>query len=129
MHQHISTDVPYSLTGDPIRLKQILINLVNNAVKFTQIGSVSIKITLKEKREHRHLCLFEIEDTGIGIIKEKTEDLFNAFVQADSSISRKFGGTGLGLAICKRLVDLMDGEIGVDSELGKGSTFWFTAWL
>ena len=123
----ISNDIPLFFQGDPIRLKQILINLANNALKFTQKGAVSIRVTLLNKENTQFKCLFEIEDTGIGIPKEKQPELFQEFFQVDSSITRKYGGTGLGLAICKKLAELMHGEIGVQSEPGKGSTFWFTA--
>ena len=125
----VESEIPKILYGDPTRLKQILINLTNNALKFTNEGYVHIKIRLLEEYADQHKCKFEIIDSGIGIPKETTIKLFDPFVQADSSTTRKHGGTGLGLAICKNLVDLMDGEIGVHSEPEKGSTFWFTAWL
>ena len=122
----IDDEIPLFLQGDPTRVKQILINLANNALKFTESGYVSIKIRLLELDNCQAICLFEIEDTGIGIPQEKQKELFQAFYQTDSSITRKYGGTGLGLAICKSLVEAMNGEIGVRSEPGKGSTFWFT---
>ncbi len=119
--------VPERLTGDPGRLKQILLNLAGNAVKFTETGEVGIRISLKESAGDDVFLHFEVSDTGVGIPESKICVLFNPFSQADSSITRKYGGTGLGLAISKQLVELMDGEIGVDSEPGKGATFWFDA--
>ena len=126
---HISEHIPEQLTGDANRLKQILLNLANNAIKFTDQGSVTITISLLKEINNQLLCLFEIKDTGIGIPEGKIPFLFQPFYQVDSSMSRNFGGTGLGLAICKQLVHQMKGEIGVYSEPGKGSTFWFTAQL
>jgi signal transduction histidine kinase/CheY-like chemotaxis protein/HPt (histidine-containing phosphotransfer) domain-containing protein len=116
--------------GDPTRLRQILLNLLNNAIKFTEKGGVSIQVNVKigheNAAEHGLLPLrFEVEDTGIGMAATVREKLFQKFVQADSSMTRRFGGTGLGLAICRQLVELMHGQIGVDSRLGVGSTFWF----
>jgi signal transduction histidine kinase/DNA-binding response OmpR family regulator len=117
------------LRGDPQRLGQILINLTNNAIKFTDKGSINICAHLLEQSEKSLLVNFEIQDSGIGISEEQQQKLFESFQQADSSISRKYGGSGLGLAICKQLTEMMDGEIGVRSHLGQGSTFWFTAYL
>jgi len=127
----IKTDVPLNLKGDPGRLRQILLNLINNAIKFTQLGEVALEISVKEKDLVNNECIlkFEIIDTGIGISEEQINKLFIPFVQADSSITRNYGGTGLGLAICKRLVNLFDGDILVTSRLGRGSTFTFTAKL
>ena len=125
----IEDGTPVQLIGDPVRLKQILINLVNNAIKFTASGYVEATVSLVEKTEDRVKLFFNVEDTGIGMTKESCHTVFNPFVQADSSITRKFGGTGLGLAITRELVELMEGEIGVYSELEKGSTFWFTAYF
>jgi len=123
----LAKDVPPNLTGDPLRLGQILINYCNNAVKFTEQGEIDIIIRLKEQTDKDVLIYFAVRDTGIGISEEQILVLFKSFSQADASITRKFGGTGLGLAISKKLAELMGGEVGVSSELGKGSTFWFTA--
>ncbi|MEA3546564.1 MAG: 7TM diverse intracellular signaling domain-containing protein, partial [Thermodesulfobacteriota bacterium] len=119
-------DVPDSLQGDPLRLGQVLINLVDNSLKFTERGEVHVKISLLDKKAKNVTLQFSISDTGIGISKEQLDKLFFSFSQADTSISRQYGGTGLGLAICRQLVELMDGEIKVTSTLGQGSTFSFT---
>ncbi len=119
--------IPKTLKGDPTRLKQILINLVNNAVKFTSKGGVTIRIEISNLHDDKICLKFRVIDSGIGISQDKLDTLFKAFSQADSSISRRYGGTGLGLAISKQLVELMNGEIGVLSTEGKGSEFWFTA--
>ena len=118
-----------TLRGDPLRLGQVLINLAGNAAKFTSKGTVAIRVTASEESEHDMLLRFEVEDSGIGIAAEDQQRLFTAFEQADGSMTRKYGGSGLGLAICKRLVQLMGGTIGVHSQIGLGSTFWFTAKL
>jgi signal transduction histidine kinase/ligand-binding sensor domain-containing protein/DNA-binding response OmpR family regulator len=123
----VNNNLPNILKGDPVRLRQILINLVGNAIKFTEQGHVSIQVSLEKDEEDSIFARFEIEDTGIGLTKEGKARLFQAFSQADESTTRKFGGTGLGLAISKQLIEMMEGEIGVESEPGKGSTFWFTA--
>ncbi len=122
-------EVPTALRGDPGRLRQIVTNLVGNAIKFTQRGDVVLHVKLVEERTDRVVVRFEVADTGVGIAPEARARLFQSFSQADASTTRKYGGTGLGLAICKRLVELMEGEIGVDSESGTGSCFWFTATL
>jgi len=123
----INSDVPYLLVGDPFRLGQILVNLCNNAIKFTESGQVSINTELVKKDDYRCEIKFIVSDTGIGMTDEQISKLFRAFSQADNSITRKFGGTGLGLAISKRFVEMMKGEIKVESKVGKGSVFSFTA--
>ncbi len=125
----IHPDVPANLRGDPGRLRQILFNLVGNALKFTTKGEVSIAVDVVEQNDDSISLRFSVNDTGIGIAKDKIDKLFNAFIQADSSITRKYGGTGLGLAISKKFVDLMGGQIGVSSEEGRGSSFRFTVKL
>jgi len=115
--------------GDPLRLGQILINFCNNAVKFTDRGEIVVKAQVQEENETGQLVRFSVSDTGIGLSEEQMSRLFQAFEQADTSTTRQHGGTGLGLAISKRLAQLMGGDVGVSSEAGKGSTFWFTAYL
>jgi PAS domain S-box-containing protein len=124
---HNAPDVPMALVGDPLRLGQILINLCNNAVKFTQEGEIVISTRVVEKSKDSVTLQFSVRDTGIGLTEEQKGKLFQAFSQADASTTRKFGGTGLGLTISKRLVNMMGGEIWVESEPGKGSEFIFTA--
>jgi PAS domain S-box-containing protein len=129
---HIDVDiagVPVWLHGDPTRLRQALLNYAGNAVKFTEQGSVHIRARLQEERGDELLIRFEVEDSGIGIAPDKIELLFHAFEQVDASISRKHGGTGLGLRIARRLAQLMGGKVGVESQPGVGSCFWFTALL
>jgi two-component system sensor histidine kinase/response regulator len=123
----IHNDIPSRLKGDPGRLRQILINLGGNAIKFVEQGEVSIHASLKNETDHEVTIKFKVSDTGIGIPKDRIDSLFDSFTQVDASTTRKYGGTGLGLAISKQLVELMGGEIGVESEEAKGSTFWFTA--
>jgi PAS domain S-box-containing protein len=125
----VDRNVPPNLIGDSLRLEQILINFCNNAVTFTEHGEIDIIIRLKEQSDADVLIYCAVRDTGIGLTEEQIGLLFQRFSQADTSITREFGGTGLGLAISKNLAELMGGEVGVDSELGKGSTFWFTALL
>ena len=120
-------DLP--LCGDPLRLGQILLNLAGNAVKFTASGVISVRVRVADEDDDSLLLRCDVEDTGIGISAADRERIFTAFEQADGSLTRKYGGTGLGLAISKRLAQLMDGEIGVDSEPGRGSCFWFTVRL
>ncbi len=118
-------DIPSSLQGDPTRLRQILMNLAGNAIKFTGQGEVFLRVTKKYDEQDSIILLFEVRDTGIGIPQQQQSELFDAFIQADGSTSRKFGGTGLGLTICKQLIEKMGGKIGVRSKEGQGSTFWF----
>jgi PAS domain S-box-containing protein len=122
-------DIPTNLIGDPLRLGQILINLVNNAVKFTDRGEVVVSVVVEEKVSDRVKLKVSVRDSGIGMTGEQTARMFQPFSQADTSTSRKYGGTGLGLSISKRLVELMGGEIWVESHYGTGSTFLFTAWF
>jgi len=122
----IRYDVPTALQGDPGRLRQILSNLVNNALKFTTQGEVVLQVSVQEETSTFATLRFSVTDTGIGIAKDKTDKLFASFTQVDASMTRKYGGTGLGLAISKKFVELMGGKIGVDSEPGRGSSFWFT---
>lgn len=123
----IAEDISPGIIGDPLRLKQVLINLVSNAIKFTEKGEVGIKVSCVDKQSDGLLKLrFDVWDTGIGIPHDKLHRLFKAFSQVDSSTTRKYGGTGLGLAICQKLVALMGGSIGVESEPGAGTRFFFT---
>jgi len=126
---NIDEATPEGVNGDPARLRQILLNLLGNAVKFTPMGTVSVSVAPKEVDHRGYGMEFRIEDTGIGMSQQEIQRLFKPFTQADSSISRRYGGSGLGLAICKRLVELMGGEIRVESRLEGGSTFIFTAFF
>ena len=122
-------DVPDALRGDPTRLSQALVNLLSNAVKFTEHGRIDLRVDLMDREADRLTVRFRVRDTGIGIAPDKVGQLFSAFTQADTSTTRRFGGTGLGLAITQRLATLMGGEVGVHSEPGRGSDFWFTVVL
>ncbi len=122
----VDTGVPASLRGDPRRVRQVLLNLVGNAVKFTERGEVAVRVSLVGPFSDRGTLRFEVTDSGIGVSEQAVGSIFDSFTQADPSSTRGHDGSGLGLAICKQLCTLMGGEIGVDSELGRGSTFWFT---
>jgi signal transduction histidine kinase/CheY-like chemotaxis protein/HPt (histidine-containing phosphotransfer) domain-containing protein len=125
----MGADVPAIVNGDPMRVRQVLTNLVSNAMKFTERGEVVINIAVQEQTETHALVRFSVKDSGIGIPPDRIARLFRSFSQVDASTTRKFGGTGLGLAISQRIAEMLGGQIGVESELGKGSTFWFTARL
>ncbi|MEO8671401.1 MAG: ATP-binding protein [Tahibacter sp.] len=122
----IEPAVRLAVRGDPVRLRQVLTNLVSNAIKFTERGAISIRVSKRGETRTHNEVLFQVQDSGLGIAPEAAEKLFLPFSQADASTTRIHGGTGLGLVICKRIVDLMGGKIGVKSELGKGSVFWFS---
>ncbi len=122
----VDPDVPSHIAADSTRIRQVLLNLAGNAIKFTEKGHVLIAVSSAGMNGERTVLKFSVKDTGIGIPAEKMPQLFNAFMQVDSSSTRKYGGTGLGLAICRKFVELMGGEIGADSEPGRGSCFWFT---
>jgi signal transduction histidine kinase/CheY-like chemotaxis protein len=123
----VASDVPTTLMGDPLRMGQVLVNFAGNAVKFTEQGEISIVVRLQERSESDALLYFAVKDTGIGLSEEQMGRLFQSFQQADTSTTRQYGGTGLGLAIAKKLAELMGGTVGVESVVGQGSTFWFTA--
>jgi PAS domain S-box-containing protein len=125
----LSENIPTTVSGDSIRLRQIFNNLISNAIKFTENGEILITSSFQNESENNILIKFAVSDTGIGISKDDQNDLFQPFTQADRSTTRRFGGTGLGLAISKQLAEMMNGEIGVESEIGKGSSFWFTVEL
>lgn len=122
----VAPNIPRHLEGDPLRLSQVLINLMNNAIKFTEQGEVLLSISQLERVDDDIVLRFSVRDNGIGLTEEQRGKLFKSFSQADTSTTRKYGGTGLGLAICKQLVELMGGEIGVESQFGNGSTFFFS---
>ncbi|MBF0102232.1 MAG: AAA family ATPase [Desulfobacterales bacterium] len=126
---HVDQNIHTLLKGDPGRLRQIIINLVGNALKFTEQGEILIRVSLENETRHHVTLKFAVKDTGIGIPRDRMDRLFKSFSQVDASTTRKYGGTGLGLSISKKLAELMKGSIGVESVEGKGSTFWFTAVL
>lgn len=127
LHWRVDPGVPEKIVGDPLRLRQVLVNLVGNAVKFTEQGEIFVHVAVQEQAAESAVLHFQVKDTGIGIPKEKQSMIFDAFTQADSTTTRQYGGTGLGLAITTRLVSLMQGKLWVESESGQGSTFHFTA--
>jgi len=124
---HIAMEVPTALVGDPVRLRQIIVNLTGNALKFTAQGEVAVSVAMEKEEEDTTFLHFSVADTGIGISPDQVGKIFDSFSQADSSPKRRYGGTGLGLAISKQLVEMMGGQIWVESELAKGTTFHFTA--
>ena len=125
----VAAHTPQRLVGDALRLTEILINFISNAIKFTDRGHVQLDIAVVDQQPQRVLLRFTVQDTGVGIAAEQMGRLFKSFSQADTSTTRTYGGTGLGLTIAKQLAELMGGNVGVSSELGVGSTFWFTAWF
>ena len=130
LHSAIADDIPHELRGDSLRLRQVLLNLLSNAIKFTAEGSIEVRVeALPEASETQCGLRFTVSDTGIGIPQARQQAIFEPFIQADSSTVRTYGGAGLGLAICRRLVEKMGGELSVQSEPGRGSTFCFTAYF
>ncbi|MBP2688981.1 MAG: histidine kinase, partial [Deltaproteobacteria bacterium] len=125
----VPSDVPFLLRGDPLLLRQVLLNLLGNAIKFTERGEVGVRVALESETPRVATVRFEVSDTGIGISAEVQRRIFDRFTQADESITRRFGGTGLGTTISKEIVEMLGGTIGVRSEPGRGSTFWFTVEL
>ncbi len=129
MSMQVDPHIPAQLVGDAPRLRQILLNLLGNAVKFTERGYIKLQVSLVHADAARVQLRFVVSDTGIGIAADKINHIFEAFSQADNSVTRQYGGTGLGLAICTKLVELMHGQVGVDSALGHGSRFSFTVFF
>jgi PAS domain S-box-containing protein len=129
LSSELSPGLPLLFRGDSGRLRQVITNLVANGIKFTEEGGVTVRVSLEAEEETRAKLRFDVVDTGIGIPSDRMGCLFQSFSQVDASTTRRYGGTGLGLAISKKLVQLMGGDIGVESEMGKGSRFWFTVWL
>jgi signal transduction histidine kinase/ActR/RegA family two-component response regulator len=125
----IGDEVPANVRGDPARFKQVLVNLMGNAAKFTEAGEIELVMDIRGHKNSRVGLQAIVRDTGIGISKRQTDTIFEVFHQADTSSTRKYGGTGLGLPICKRIAKILDGDVWVESQLGKGSTFYFTAWF
>lgn len=125
----IAPEVPAHVISDPGRFRQVLLNLMGNAVKFTETGEVELSLEVKEEKEDQIKLLTSVRDTGIGIPKDKLDSVFEVFQQADGSITRQYGGSGLGLSICKQMAHLMKGDVRVESEVGNGSTFYFSAWV
>jgi signal transduction histidine kinase/CheY-like chemotaxis protein len=125
LRTEVAQDVPTRVVGDPGRLRQVLVNIAGNAVKFTEDGEVRLTAEVPAGDGERQTIRFRVEDTGIGIAEDQLDSIFEEFTQGDSSTTRRFGGTGLGLSIARRLVEMMGGQIGCESKLGKGSTFWF----
>ena len=125
----VSGNVPNDVLGDPLRLRQVLLNLLDNALKFTSKGAVALSVTIEKQTEHDALLHFSVRDSGIGISPDKQKTIFEAFSQADTSSTRRYGGTGLGLTISYQLASMMGGRLWVESEPGQGSTFHFTARL
>ena len=125
--RRLAPEIPEIIHGDQARLGQIIVNLVSNAIKFTERGQIDLEVSIESISDNDTTLLFAVRDTGIGISPEHQEVIFNPFVQADSSSTRNYGGVGLGLSIVQRLVDILDGRIWVESQAGKGSTFYFTA--
>jgi hypothetical protein len=126
---NVSANTPPRLVGDALRVTEILVNFISNAIKFTDEGKVQLDIESVDQQPKRVQLRFTVQDTGVGLAPEQLGRLFKSFSQGDTSTTRKYGGTGLGLAISKKLAELMDGSVGVNSELGLGSSFWFTAWF
>ncbi|MCP4512557.1 MAG: histidine kinase, partial [Fuerstiella sp.] len=122
----IDSEIPDGLIGDPGRLRQVLLNLVGNAIKFTESGEVVVNVRTVSQTDEDTVLQFSVRDTGVGIPDDRLDHVFDAFEQADSSTTRRFGGTGLGLAISSRIVNLMHGRVWVESDVGRGSTFFFT---
>jgi two-component system sensor histidine kinase/response regulator len=126
---HIAREIPEMLVSDPVRLRQVIVNLVGNAIKFTDRGEILVEVSCSEEKPSGVLLRIAVSDTGMGIPPDKQQLIFDAFTQADGSTTRRFGGTGLGLAISSRLVSLLGGELQVQSEVGQGSTFYFSVWM
>src|SRR6185503_8231584 len=120
----LSPDLPERVEGDPVRLRQVLVNLLHNAVKFTERGRIALEVRNRDVADGAVRVRFEVRDTGIGIAADQFDSVFDAFTQVDASSTRRHGGSGLGLAIVKEIADLMDGRVGVDSRIDQGSTFW-----